>query len=231
MPGMHIQQRPGEMAGQRPPRPAVHVLRARPDTPRTIVLVLHGGRATSNEPVRRYQLAYQRMHAMALSLRQATAGSATQVWLLRNRVRGWNEPALDALTDARWALERVKTEHPTARVVLVGHSLGGRVALRLAGDEAVLGVCGLAPWLEPGEPIEQLAGGRVLIAHGDGDRITSPAQSADYARRALQLPKPPSMTYVRVPGAGHAMLRRWTEWEVLTRRFVRELATENEEQR
>lgn len=228
---MHTQQRLGDTAGQFPPQPAVHVLRSRADAPRTVVLVLHGGRATSQDPVRRYQLAYQRMHVMARSLRQATAGSAAQVWLLRNRVRGWNEPALDALTDARWALERIKTEHPAARIVLVGHSLGGRVALRLADDEAVGGVCGLAPWLEPGEPIDQLAGRRVLIAHGDADRITSPEQSADYARRALQLPRPPSMTYVRVPGAGHAMLRRWTEWEVLTRRFVRELATGNEEQR
>ncbi len=229
MPGMDTQQRPGDPAGQLPPRPAVQVLRSRADTPRTIVLVLHGGRATSHDPVRRYHLAYQRMHVMAHSLRGATVDSATQVWLLRNRVRGWNEPTLDALTDARWALDRIKTERPAAQVVLVGHSLGGRVALRLAGDEAVRGVCGLAPWVEPDEPLEQLAGKHVLIAHGDLDRITSPAYSADYVRRALQLPRPPSMTYVRVPGAGHAMLRRWTEWEALTRRFTRALATESKE--
>ncbi|MEU6129495.1 alpha/beta fold hydrolase [Saccharopolyspora sp. NPDC047091] len=225
---MQIQQRPGDPPGRHERRPSVRVLRSRADEPRTVVLVLHGGRATSDEPVRTHQLAYQRMHAVARSVRRAAAGSAVHVWLLRNRVRGWNEPRLDALADARWALRRVEEQHPGARVLLVGHSLGGRVALRLAGEERVRGVCALAPWVEPGEPVEQLAGGEVLIAHGDADRVTSPAESADFARRALQLPTPPALTYVRVPGAGHAMLRRWTEWEALTRRFARALIVEEE---
>ncbi|MFR9730323.1 alpha/beta hydrolase [Saccharopolyspora sp. MS10] len=227
---MQTQRPPGEAAPRGAPLPTVRVLRSRADEPRTVVLVLHGGRATSHEPVRGHHLAYQRMHAMARSLRRSTSDSPTQVRLLRNRVRGWNEPDLDALADGRWAVDRIKAEHPAARIVLLGHSLGGRVALRLAADPAVRGVCALAPWVEPGEPIEQLAGRDVLIAHGDADRVTSCSLSADYARRALQLPNPPSLTYVRVPGAGHAMLRRRSEWDALTRRFVRALA-EDEEQR
>jgi len=37
---------------------------------------------------------------------------------------------------------------------LVGHSMGGRTALRCAADQAVVGVCALAPWIEPGEPVQ-----------------------------------------------------------------------------
>ncbi|MBQ6644179.1 MAG: alpha/beta fold hydrolase [Saccharopolyspora sp.] len=203
--------------------PKLRVLRSRADTPGTIVLVLHGGRATSHAPARGHQLAYLRMRAVARSLHSAGAGCSAQVWLLRNRFRGWNEPDLDAVADARWALERIQREHPQAGIVLVGHSLGGRVALRLAGEPGVRGVCALAPWVEQDEPVEQLRGKPVLIAHGDEDRVTSAAASADYAVRARRQPDAPAVTYRRVPRSGHAMLRRRPEWNALTRRFVRAL--------
>ena len=35
-------------------------------------------------------------------------------------------------------------------IVLVGHSMGGRAALRAGGDPQVAAVCGLAPWTPPG---------------------------------------------------------------------------------
>ena len=53
--------------------------------------------------------------------------------------------------------------------------MGARAAMRAAGHPAVSAVAGLAPWLALGEPVEQLAGRWVLVAHGTADVITSPA--------------------------------------------------------
>jgi pimeloyl-ACP methyl ester carboxylesterase len=82
-----------------------------------------------------------------------------------------------------WALDEVRRRHPRARVVFIGHSMGGRTALRCAGDPSVVGVCALAPWIEPGEPSAHLAGRTVLIAHSDRDRITDPEMSREFAEQ------------------------------------------------
>jgi len=163
------------------------------------------------------------MVVLAWSLRRSLGGRSVRVWLLRNRVRGWNEPDLDAVADARWALDRVRSRQPGAGVVLVGHSLGGRVALRLAGEPGVRGVCALAPWVVADEPVEQLRGKPVLVAHGDDDDVTSAAASADFVHRAQRLGAA-TVSFLRVPCSGHAMVRRWSEWHALTRRFVSALA-------
>ncbi len=182
-----------------------------------VVLVLHGGRSRSTQPTSARQLAYQRMVPIARNVHGAL-GARTAVWLLRNRVRGWNEPARDPLRDARWALQEIRTRHPQAVVVLVGHSMGGRAALLSAGTEGVHAVCALAPWLERDDPVGQLAGRRVLIAHGDRDRWTSPARSYDYAVRAREVS--PAVCRFEVHGAGHPMLRRSADWTGLVRAFV-----------
>ena len=183
-----------------------------------LVLVLHGGREHSRQPTSARQLAYRRMVPIARSIRHAVRGTATAVWLLRNRVRGWNEPDRDALVDARWALRTARSRHPGAAVVLVGHSMGGRAALLSAGAEGVVGVCALAPWLERGDPVDQLAGRSVVLAHGDQDTWTDPARSEDYARQARTVT--PDVCRFVLPGAGHAMLRRATDWTGLVRAFV-----------
>ncbi|HEY3751302.1 MAG TPA: alpha/beta hydrolase [Pseudonocardiaceae bacterium] len=183
-----------------------------------VVLMLHGGRARSTEPTSAHQLAYRRMVPIARSVHRAVGESGTAVWLLRNRVRGWNEPARDALRDARWALDQAAGQHPQALVVLVGHSMGGRAALLCAGTDGVLAVCALAPWLEPDDPVEQLAGRRVLIAHGDRDRWTSPARSYEYAIRSRSVT--PSVCRFELHGAGHPMLRHAAAWTGLVRAFV-----------
>ncbi len=79
-------------------------------------------------------------------------------------------------------------------------------------------VVGLAPWIEPGDPFAQLAGRRVLVAHGDRDRMTQRAASAacDPARpRAVAA----SASYVSIRGERHAMLRRARLWHELTDRL------------
>ncbi|HEY4453396.1 MAG TPA: alpha/beta fold hydrolase [Pseudonocardiaceae bacterium] len=182
-----------------------------------VVLVLHGGREHSKQPARASQLAYRRMVPIARAIRRAV-GAHAAVWLLRNRVRGWNEPDRDALLDARSAVHAARKRHPDAAIVLVGHSMGGRAALLAAGAAGVLGVCALAPWLEPGDPVEQLAGRAVLVAHGDRDTWTDPARSEDYARRVRGVT--PDVCRFVVRGAGHAMLRRAGDWTGLVRAFV-----------
>jgi alpha-beta hydrolase superfamily lysophospholipase len=178
---------------------------------RAVVLVLHGGRAAGEMPARR-GAAWARMVPFARGIAHATRGRDVAVWLLRYRVRGWNEPAQDPVTDGLWALDEARRLHPGAPIVLVGHSMGGRVALRLGGEPDVAGVCALAPWLEPGEPYQPVTGS-VLIAHGDQDRVTDPVASAAYAAQI-------GASFVPVPGERHSLLRRPVFWQRLVTGFV-----------
>lgn len=206
---------PGQLSG--PPhriRQVTFEVRAPARVTSAVVLVLHGGRARSKQPTSASQLAYRRMVPFARAIRYP----GTAVWLVRNRVRGWNEPERDALIDARSALDAARQRYPGAGIVLVGHSMGGRAALLAAGAEGVTGVCALAPWLEPGDPVAQLAGRSVVIAHGDRDTWTDPARSEDYARRARHVT--PEVCRFVVRGSGHPMLRRAGDWTSLVRAFV-----------
>jgi dienelactone hydrolase len=96
--------------------------------------------------------------------------------------------------------------------------MGGRAALAAAGAPNVAAVCALAPWLDGSDPVAQLAGRTVLIAHGDRERYTEPAASYAYALRA----KAAGVAICRfdLPGAGHFMLTRLGDWNTLVRRFV-----------
>ncbi len=78
-------------------------------------------------------------------------------------------------------------------------------------------MAGLAPWLPAVEPVAQLAGRRVLLAHGDRDRVTSPAQTWAYAERARAVT---DVTTVAVDGGDHAMLRRARLWHRLAADFA-----------
>ncbi len=185
---------------------------------RAVVLVLHGGQERSKVPATRWYPAYWRMVPFARDLRRAGRGAGVAVWLMCNRYRGWNQPELDPVADARWALEAIRRAHPGVPVVLVGHSMGGRVALRVADDPAIAGVCVLAPWTPAGEPVAQLADRTVLIAHGDRDRITDPGLSHAYAERAKLVTD--SVCRFDVRGESHALLRRYSRWTLLVRRFT-----------
>ena len=189
-----------------------HLVTSGPDSgARAVALVLHGGSAVSVAPAR-HGVAYARMVPFARGIAHATRGQDVAVWLLRYRVRGWNEPVLDPVLDGRWALDEARRLHPGAPIVLVGHSMGGRVALRLAGEPDVAGVCALAPWIEPGEPWRPVTAS-VLIAHGDRDRVTDPIASAAYAAQI-------GASFVPVPGEKHALLRRPIFWQRLVTEFV-----------
>jgi alpha-beta hydrolase superfamily lysophospholipase len=200
--------------------PAVSVWRARGRT-EAVVLVLHGGAERGTGSVPPWKPAYLRMVPIARALHRAGRGDGVEVRLLRNRRYGWNAPAMDPLDDARWALERIRTDHPGLPVVLVGHSMGARVALRVADDPAVRGVCALAPWTPRGEPVDAVAGRSVLIVHGTRDRMTSPAESHAFAERAEGVAA--RVARFEIANEGHAMLRRSSVWTRLTIAFTLEV--------
>lgn len=190
-----------------------------PDGPvRAVAMLLHGGRARGTGRVRASQLAVLRMLPFARSLRRAGAADGLAVARLRYVQRGWNGAAQAPLADARWALAELAHRFPGAPLGLVGHSMGARAALYVAGYPSVRAVVGLAPWIEPGDPVSQLAGRRILIAHGTRDRMTSPPASAAYARAAAQVAA--SVSYVSVQTEGHAMLRRARVWHEVATGFV-----------
>lgn len=198
--------------------PHIDVLGAATAPASAVVLVLHGGRQHGYERVHRGRLAYLRTRRFGRAIADQAVGSGVAVWLLRYRHRGWNAPHLHPVADARWALDEVRARHGEVPVVLVGHSMGARAAFRVADDRSVRAVCALAPWTEVGEPVHQLAGRTVLIAHGDEERMTDPALSYSFAVRAKQVTD--RVCRFDVHGDGHAMLRRAADWTDLVCRFV-----------
>ena len=217
---------PGNAAGNAPrsrQQASLTVLAANGAT-RGVALVLHGGRAHSYEPVEARQLSPLRMIPFARHLHRAGKDYGLAVWSLRNSVRGWNGQDMSALHDARWALQKINAQHPGIPVYLVGHSMGGLTAVCAADNPQVEAVVALAPWLGPETPAGRVAGRRVLIVHGTGDRMTSPAQSLNFARRAAGAAA--SMQYVSLQGAGHFMVRRVRLWHTLATGFVMKVFAE-----
>jgi predicted esterase len=187
------------------------------------VLFLHGGKEHSTAAVTRYQLAVVRVAVLAADVRRRLAGRGVTVWLLRFGVRGWNGDGAGPVADALWALDRVRTAHrgDGSPIVLAGHSMGARTALRVAGEDGVAGVVALAPWVPAGEPVAQLAGRRIVVAHGTDDRTTDPAVSRRWVDRARDAGG--DVRYEEIPGDGHGMLRRARHWHALTADAVAEV--------
>ncbi|MBB5867986.1 pimeloyl-ACP methyl ester carboxylesterase [Allocatelliglobosispora scoriae] len=188
-----------------------------------IAMVLHGGAAHGHAPVHKARLAYLRMRPFATEVHRGLRQEGVAVWRLRYRYRGWNGADRDPVHDVEWALAEAAGRHPNTPVVLIGHSMGGRAALWAAGSPNVIGVCALAPWIEPADPLGQLSDRRVLIVHGDADRMTSPIESRRYAARAAQLGV--DIQFIGVRGAGHTMLSQPSLWHRLAADFVRDTLT------
>jgi|SRR5579875_928167 len=185
---------------------------------RAVVLVLPGGAGQSTAPTSPRQLAARRMRPFAIGLRRAGRDLGLAAWTVHYRYRGWNGAQASPLPDVGWALDQVRDRHGDVPVVLLGHSMGGRAALRMAGDPSVRAVAAFAPWLPDGEPVDQLAGRRILIAHGTLDRVTSPRASRRYVDRATVVTRDISWQPVR--GDTHAMLLRLRTWQRLAIRFT-----------
>ncbi|MFC1413992.1 alpha/beta fold hydrolase [Streptacidiphilus sp. N1-12] len=191
-------------------RSAIRWRRA-PGRPKAVVLVLHGGRSEGPEPLRRWNPARLRMRPFSSALLAAVRGEQVAVGEVAYRVRGWNGPLADAAVDAAAAIEQVARDFGPVPVVLLGHSMGGRAALRAAGADPVTGVVALAPWCPPGEPSAQLAGKRLVTLHDVADRVTDPRETRAFALAAREAGAEVAGYTVR--GSGHAMLRRGRDWQ------------------
>ena len=183
-----------------------------------VVLVAHGGQASSTAPTSALQPAVLRMIPVAAAIRQGLRGSGAVVRRPRFRVRGWNGAQASPVGDLNDALDAIEAEFGPVPVVLIGHSMGARAAVRAAGHPAVSAVAGLAPWLPPGEPAGQLAGRRVLLAHGTADSITSPAETWAFLERARAITE---VAAVEVRDGDHPMLRRARLWHAIAAEFAR----------
>src|SRR5688572_4416313 len=115
----------------------------------------------------------------------ATAGtwSASVEWLVRRlapefptlgflevryRLKSWRQLEL-CVEDARAGIAAAR-ERGAEELALLGFSMGGAVAVRVAGDPAVSTVIALAPWLYPQLDVSPLDGRRFVILHGALDR-------------------------------------------------------------
>jgi pimeloyl-ACP methyl ester carboxylesterase len=183
------------------------------------VLVLPGGKPISTAPSKAWQLANLRMALLTSALRHRLP--AVTVTRVRYRVRGWNAPQLDPVRDAEAALERLLERFAPERVVVVGHSMGGRVAAHLAGRRDVGGVVALAPWWPASDADLIPVATRLLTVHGTADTWTDPASSRQQCLRAAN--RGVVAHWVGLPGAGHYMLRRWRLWHTLTADFAAEV--------
>jgi len=183
-----------------------------------VVVVVHGGREVSLRPVTAVDLPVLRMVPVAWAIQRAVRGTGIAVWRHRFAVRGWNGDQASPARDLNRLLDDIGARYDGVPVLVAGHSMGARAAFRAAGHPVVSAVAGLAPWLPAGEPVGQLAGRRVLLAHGSADTVTDPGGTWAYAGRARVVT---SVTALEIRGGDHAMLRRANIWHAVAAEFAR----------
>lgn len=182
--------------------------------------MLPGGRVRSDEVSRWWHLPNLRMALLARALRRRL-GSDVEVRQVQYRFRGWNSPRLDAVHDAQRVLDELREQYALANpesIVLVGHSMGGRVAARLASSGGIGAVVALAPWWVNGAGDRIPASTRLLVVHGTADSRTDPADSQVQVSRAQS--RGLDAHWIGIEGVGHHMVRRWREWHRHTTDFV-----------
>jgi pimeloyl-ACP methyl ester carboxylesterase len=179
-----------------------------PSSPDGVVLVLHGGASRGQRiMVSPTQLSVVRMIPTARRAARAGKGRLA-VYRLLNSWRGWDSEHTP-ISDAAWAMGRLREQLGDLPIGLIGHSLGGRAAL-LAGDRpGVVSVVALNPWVYPDDDAD-LTDRRVLVVHGTLDRIASPARARAVARN---LSRTGDVELVEIPGGKHAMLRHGREFD------------------
>ena len=189
-----------------------------PPNPTGVVLVLHGGGVRGKVPMHWYTSPLLRMLPFALAIDHASHSDLAVV-RLRNRYFGWNGAEQSPVHDARWALDVIRDRLPGVPIALVGHSMGGRVALTLASELDIRAVAALAPWIEPKDVPHGRPGQSFLLMHGTRDRTTDPRVTQRYAARLRRIGA--AVTLIDVLD-GHAMLWQAPRWHQTVARFVRD---------
>jgi pimeloyl-ACP methyl ester carboxylesterase len=205
--------------------PSPRLTRVKPQrSPLGIVLMLHGGAKTGLKPVGGRSASLRRTTAMRDVLEPKVLGHGLSLWLLRFGVRGWNAglgPEPSPVPDARWALDQAAEMHPGTPVVLLGHSMGARTAVHVADHPNVVGVVGLAPWLEPSDPVRMLTGRHFIAGHGSRDKITSARMTRAFVDQAHGVAA--SSEFVDMGRLGHYMLARPDDWNRFALRSTLEI--------
>ncbi|MFI8829202.1 alpha/beta fold hydrolase [Streptomyces sp. NPDC053431] len=185
--------------GQRPPERVA-----------AAVLLLHGGQAEALQAPPLLNLPALRMQPFAGAIARATAPAEVLVARVRYRHRGWNGAEAHPVADTVRALGELRDLVGPVPVVLVGHSMGARAALRAAGEPEVKGVVALAPWCPPGEPVDHLRGRTVVALHDESDRITAAPETWSLLGRAEAAGA--QVLSIRMSPGGHTMLRGAPLW-------------------
>ncbi|MFC9282816.1 alpha/beta fold hydrolase [Streptomyces collinus] len=126
-------------------KPATSALRLRhcPQQPQAALITLHGGQADSYQTSQPWHLAALRMRPVLRAAASALPLDDIVLAHVRYRHRGWNQN--DPLNDTYRALNELHQLAGPVPTILIGHSMGGRAALRAAVHPHVHGVLALAP--------------------------------------------------------------------------------------
>jgi pimeloyl-ACP methyl ester carboxylesterase len=193
--------------------PHVEALRS-PSRARELVILAHGGSVQADSPARDWHSGLLRVIQFGDAAAQAAPESA--VGLLRYRVRGWNGDSADAARDVQQVIDAAPEQF--SRILLIGHSMGGRAVLRASAHPRVGGVLALAPWVPAVEPGLRPCEAPVVIATGTNDETTPPSMARDFVGRSRQ--GGAQLAYFEIPGAGHRLLRHADVVDQLIRSFV-----------
>lgn len=180
---------------------------------RAVIVMFHGGKPRSTKEVDGRSLSWRRSAVMQRAISPAANERGVSVWLTRFAESGWNADSPTGpspIPDARWTLDKVRSEFGDVPVVLLGHSMGARTAVAVADDPSVNGVVALAPWFPPDEPIDALRGKHLVAAQGRRDRITSFAHTETFVRRASRLATSAQM--IDMGDLGHYLLKGSARW-------------------
>ncbi|MBJ7907070.1 alpha/beta hydrolase [Streptomyces sp. DSM 110735] len=186
------------------------------------VLLLAGGTEVSEQ--RPFPFSTGLVRALGRRLARTGRTEGLAVHPVHYRYRGWNGTEAHLASDATWAADEAVRLYGDVPVCLVGLHMGGRAALRAGGHEAVNSVVALAPWLPeedvaiPVEPVKQLVGRRVLIAHGTNDERSDPELSFRLAARAKKVNR--DVCRFEVHSDGHGLHQYRDEVIALTEDFV-----------
>ncbi|MBM4570386.1 alpha/beta fold hydrolase [Rhodococcus hoagii] len=141
-----------------------------------------------------------------------------EVRQVRYLLRGWNGADRSPVHDVRRILDDLRPAQTP--VVLVGHSMGARVAAVVADDPLVCGVLALAPWWPEGEGGCVPTGRRMVVVHGTRTPGPHQRRRGDRPRWLRRGAWTPDGSVWRAQG--HTMLRHPGRWHRIAVDFVRD---------